>query len=585
MFGVTKMCEWTRVTCAALVVLAACGDQGKTTEPVLVVDRVDVSRASAVLVIAGHVQLTATPRASGGEAVSTATVTWSSDRPAATVSQDGIVTGVSAGSASITATASGKTAHTLVTILNGAAGDLAILPSRPTLALGQSIQLSAVAFDASGLGGVASGVTWASSDASVLQVSNGMITANAEGSATITATASGKTGVAVPTVVVFSSIAPMGRSEPLEFVGPTLDPPDTLSQTAICAVTTSRRLYCAGQGYGSMAIPVAADKTFKTVVSGGWSSCGFATKTDQLHHCSSLASFCALTLDGVPYCWTLGDPEPVPTSERFASISPTEADSGRPPSGCGLTSAGAAFCWGAGGGRLGNGGFAASPVPVAVATSETFAEIVTSIKATCARTAPGKIYCWGRTLVSGQRDSTASPAALPTALTFSKLMRGGCSVVDNKASVWCFVSTCAIATGTNTVYCWNPGGAPAALSTDLQLASVAPVAGPGYSAGMCGLTTIGALACWGVSYWGADQFGVASTSLPMCGLYPCYNNPTITLPNAHFTTLFGGAGNLCAIDASARALCWGPNAAGQLTNSTVKLGTPTPTLFSIDPTR
>src|SRR5205814_332451 len=70
---------------------------------------VTVNPASASLTVSATAQLTATPKDSNGTALSGRAVTWASNNPAvATVSPSGLVTGVAAGSATITATSEGK---------------------------------------------------------------------------------------------------------------------------------------------------------------------------------------------------------------------------------------------------------------------------------------------------------------------------------------------------------------------------------------------------------------------------------------------------------------------------------------------
>jgi hypothetical protein len=83
---------------------------------------VSVSPASASVTTGQTVQLTATPRDANGTALAGRVVTWSSgNTAAATVNGSGLVTGVAAGSATITATSEGKggTAPITVTATSG----------------------------------------------------------------------------------------------------------------------------------------------------------------------------------------------------------------------------------------------------------------------------------------------------------------------------------------------------------------------------------------------------------------------------------------------------------------------------------
>src|SRR5207249_2708607 len=83
----------------------------------------------------------------------------------ATVGASGLVTGVAAGAATITATSEGQSGTSAITVTNAPVASVAsvvISPATATLLLGASLQLSATLKD--GAGNVLSGrtVTWAS---------------------------------------------------------------------------------------------------------------------------------------------------------------------------------------------------------------------------------------------------------------------------------------------------------------------------------------------------------------------------------------------------------------------------------------
>ncbi len=83
----------------------------------LPVASVTVTPASASVPAGGSVQLTATPKDANGNPLVGRTVTWSSGNPAAaTVNGSGLVTGVAAGSATITATSEGQSGTSAITV-------------------------------------------------------------------------------------------------------------------------------------------------------------------------------------------------------------------------------------------------------------------------------------------------------------------------------------------------------------------------------------------------------------------------------------------------------------------------------------
>jgi hypothetical protein len=78
---------------------------------------VTVSPAAASVQVGQTVQLTATPRDASGNPLSGRTITWASSAPGvATVSGAGVVTGVAAGAATITATSEGQSGTAAITV-------------------------------------------------------------------------------------------------------------------------------------------------------------------------------------------------------------------------------------------------------------------------------------------------------------------------------------------------------------------------------------------------------------------------------------------------------------------------------------
>src|SRR5207302_1397111 len=166
------------------------------------VSAVSVSPASASVQPGQTVQLTATTWDSAGNVLTGRTVSWSSSNSnAATVSRTGLVSGVTAGSATITATSEGKSATAAVTVTTAPVASVTVTPSSAAVQVGQTVQLTATLKDATG--NILSGrvVTWASSNSGVASVSaSGLATAKAAGTATITATSEGKSGTSSVTV-------------------------------------------------------------------------------------------------------------------------------------------------------------------------------------------------------------------------------------------------------------------------------------------------------------------------------------------------------------------------------------------------
>jgi len=267
-----------------------------------------------------------------------------------------------------------------------------------------------------------------------------------------------------------------------------------------CGLTSGGQAWCWGYGLGgqlgdgqraSSAVPVA--------VAGGLSLALLRLSS------TGLAS-CGLTASGEGWCWGVNDqalfgdglaPAVAPTPVRvdwgrvFTTLDLGEAH------GCGLATAGDAWCWGGNWyGQLGTGeagglgGLAQAAAPVAVAGDHAFVAIATGSDHTCALDGAGAAWCWG--LWDGQYQPT--PLAVPGGLHFASLAAG-------------YLHTCAL-TALGEGWCWGPndGGQlgdgtrrtsyqPVRVATDLPLARLS-------HRPTCALTTTGQALCWGSDSYG-----------------------------------------------------------------------------------
>lgn len=163
----------------------------------------------AATIIAGQAQQFASSVLDGkGNALSNRPVTWSIDKVSvATVTVDGLVTGVAPGGALVTATSEGRSGTASITVLPVPVATVIVSPATVELLAGATYPLAAEVRDASNNVLSDRVVTWSSSSASVATVSaTGLVTAVAPGVASITATSEGKQGMAQLTV--FAANAP-----------------------------------------------------------------------------------------------------------------------------------------------------------------------------------------------------------------------------------------------------------------------------------------------------------------------------------------------------------------------------------------
>jgi uncharacterized protein YjdB len=164
-----------------------------TISVVAAVDHIDLTPSPDSIVITQTSQLTATLRDSAGASLTGRAVTWTSSSDAmASVSATGLVTAKVLGSATVTASAEGKSGTTTIVVHPIPVSTVAIAPLTSPLTVGDNVQLSATTKDSAG-NVLGRSVTWTSSDVSVGTVSaTGLLTAKAAGSTTITAAVEGK---------------------------------------------------------------------------------------------------------------------------------------------------------------------------------------------------------------------------------------------------------------------------------------------------------------------------------------------------------------------------------------------------------
>lgn len=164
----------------------------------IAVASIAVAPANATIPIGASVTLQAVAYDAGGHTLDGRSVVWASSAPqVATVDASGNVTGVAAGTATVTGTIEGKTASSAITVTVTPVAAVTVDPASATLNVGQSASLTAVTTDANGNTLTGRTVTWSSDKTSVATVTAaGLVKAVGAGTATISATSEGRTGVA-----------------------------------------------------------------------------------------------------------------------------------------------------------------------------------------------------------------------------------------------------------------------------------------------------------------------------------------------------------------------------------------------------
>jgi alpha-tubulin suppressor-like RCC1 family protein len=362
-----------------------------------------------------------------------------------------------------------------------------------------------------------------------------------------------------------------------------------------CALTASGVAYCWGQGAnGILGNNDVANKSLPVQVldlNGNPSPLRFSSIS------AGSVNTCALTIDGVAYCWgnaasgrlgngliTPNQTTPVKVQDlngdsplRFSSISTGNFT-------CALTTDGVAYCWGNGtSGQLGNNAASNQLLPVQVLDSGgnpntlRFSSISAGSAHTCALTPAGVAYCWGRA-INGElgnftdtvnknfpvivKDATGNPSAL----RFSSISVGSSH-------------TCGLTT-TNVAYCWGSAfqgqlgdgqsgntavdrNTPVAVAVSLNNPSALRFSS--ISAGgshTCALTTSGVAYCWGLSSngkLGNNDLAIANYSLPVKVLTSLSADSPL-----RFSSINAASSHSCALTTDGMSYCWGNAALGRL---------------------
>lgn len=196
----------TGVGAGSATIRASSGGQVGTasvTVTAVPIASVDVTPTSANVDVGATRQMTATPRDAQGNALTGRTISWTSSASGvASVNGNGLVTGVAAGSATITATSEGQSGSASITVTVAPVASVEVTPGVATRQVGLTVQLTATPRDGAGNALAGRAVTWSTSAAGVASVTQGgLVTGVAEGTATITATSEGQSGTATVTVV------------------------------------------------------------------------------------------------------------------------------------------------------------------------------------------------------------------------------------------------------------------------------------------------------------------------------------------------------------------------------------------------
>jgi len=242
-----------------------------------------------------------------------------------------------------------------------------------------------------------------------------------------------------------------------------------------------------------------------------------------------------------------------------------------------LTSSGQMLAWGYNGdGRLGNGTFTNSSIPVAVSlpSGTTVTAIAAGAQHSMALTSTGQVLAWGYNasgeLGNGTLTNSNTPLAvsLPLGTTVTAIANSG------------YHSLALTSTGQVLAWGYNPEGqlgngtispystTPVLTSLPSGTAVTAIAGGLGHS---LALTSTGQVLAWGDNYMGELGNGTTTkSSIPVA----------VSLPSGTtVTAIAAGADHSMALNSSGQVLAWGSNGFGQLGIGTTT-GSSTPIVVS-----
>jgi alpha-tubulin suppressor-like RCC1 family protein len=319
--------------------------------------------------------------------------------------------------------------------------------------------------------------------------------------------------------------------------------------------------------------------TRPVAVTGGFT---FTTLSGFWNHICGLTAGGAAYCWGNNFGGRLGDgtttsrtvPTPVAGDPKFASISVGQHHT------CGVTTSGAAYCWGHGSasggstteGQLGDGTTSGRLVPTPVVGGLSFTAVSTGMWHTCGITTSGAAHCWGFNNGGQLGDGTTTNRLVPTpvagARAFSSISAAG--------------STCGVTTS-GEAYCWggNSNGVLGDGTTTERLLPT-PVAGSHRFTDVriaemhtCGVTTGAAALCWGRNEWGQLGDGTGGTGIARQVPTPVVGGHAFAAVSTG-GSIFTGA-HTCGVTRGGLAYCWGANHYGQVGDGTTANGRVVPT--------
>jgi alpha-tubulin suppressor-like RCC1 family protein len=499
---------------AAVIYLTACGGDsvspaGNTNNPPppppppAAISAIELSPVTAQVSIGQTRTLVAKPRDAAGTELTGRTLTWTSSAGSvATVDASGIVTGVSAGTATISVQGEGKSATAAITVMPVGApvATVTVTPALDTVEAYDPKTLTAVLRDAQSNVLTGRVVRWTSSNPAVATIDSvtGALLGVDRGTVTITATSEAKTGAVSRVIVIkYRSVA--------------------AGSMHACDIASGGFVWCwglngrEGRIGGATLGDLAMSTTPVLVPNTGWTALRFTRLSAYGNHT------CGITVDAKAYCWGNNN-------------------------------------WG----QLGAGTNASqSNVPLLVAGNLSFAQISAGADHSCGVTTDARAFCWGhndwRQFAATTPGFSTSPVQVAGGMSFTSITAGSgftCAVATSAAGYcWGASGLGQLGDGSKISYGNTFSATPLLVATTSALRTIE--GGLSYA---CALSTTGQALCWGGN---GGRLGNGPTGTDS-------SIPVAVAGSQTFASLSSGNGFNCAVAVDAALWCWGSNDNGQL---------------------
>jgi alpha-tubulin suppressor-like RCC1 family protein len=457
-----------------------------------------------------------------------------------------------------------------------------VAPPSASLAIGETLRLTATARTVSGSALSGKSTTWQSSGPGVASVdSDGLVSAVGAGTAQITATVDGKSGSMSITVQSLAKV----HSIQIDYPAATLALGQELRLQPTLFDSAGQRLTKIGLTWVADDTNIVRIDATGNVTATGAGQTLVRVAVDGVTQSSAITVIafasikagpnvtCALTPTGQAYCagTTFGSlASQVGGELRFATIESDGLPIGGPWHICGLTLDRKAYCWGDNRmGQLGIGNAVSRSTPMPVAGNQDFVQLSVGRAHACGLTTAGDAYCWGGNATDVPWQSNER-GALGVGDTVSRFMPtaviGGHKFKKIEAG---WGTTCAL-TMTGEGYCWgrnelgqlgngtNFGGldhyesSPQRVAGGLFFKQIV-TKGPR----SCGLALNGRAYCWGNNT--VHELGTRDAPDVCFGQKPCGGAPVLVATTETFLSLSTSQFATCGVTADGATFCWGLN--------------------------